>query len=52
MAVCYFDNKYGEKYDCNYEVKKDGIEIIVNYDIDDEIPAIMKNYVICKMIII
>lgn len=40
MAVCYFNDKYDEKYDCQYEVKKDGIEIVVNYDIDDEIPAI------------
>lgn len=40
MAVYYFNDKYDEKYDCQYEVKKDGIEIVVNYDIDDEIPAI------------
>jgi len=40
VAVCYFNDKYDEKYDCQYEVKKDGIEIVVNYDIDDEIPAI------------
>ena len=40
MAVCYFDDKYEEKYDCQYEVKKDGIEIVVNYDIEDEIPVI------------
>lgn len=40
MAVCYFNDKYDEKYDCQYEVKQDGIEIVVNYDIDEEIPAI------------
>ena len=41
MSVCYFDDKYDEKYDCQYEVKKDGIEVVVvNYDIDEEIPAI------------
>lgn len=40
MAVCYFDNKYDEKYDCQYEIKNDGIEVIVNYDIMDEIPEI------------
>jgi hypothetical protein len=40
VAVCYFNDKYDEKYDCQYEIKKDGIEIVVNYDIDDEIPAI------------
>ena len=29
-----------KKYDCQYEVKQDGIEIVVNYDIDEEIPTI------------
>ena len=40
MAVCFFDGKYNEKYDCQYEIKNDGIEVIVNYDIMDEIPVI------------
>jgi len=40
MSVCYFNYKYDEKYDCQYEVNKDGIEVVVNYDIDEEIPAI------------
>lgn len=40
MAVCYFNDKYDKKYDCQYEVKQDGIEIVVNYDIDEEIAAI------------
>lgn len=40
MAICYFDNKYEKKYDCQYEFKNDGIEVIVNYDIMDEIPVI------------
>ncbi len=40
MAVCFFDGKYNEKYDCQYEIKNDGIEVIVNYDIMDEIPEI------------
>ena len=40
MAVCYFNDNYEEKYDCQYEIKDDGIEINVNYDIMDEIPAI------------
>ena len=40
MAICYFDNKYEEKYDCQYEFKNDGIEVMVNYDIMDEIPVI------------
>lgn len=38
MAVCYLDKRYNEKYDCQYEIKNNGIEIIVNYDITDEIP--------------
>lgn len=36
MDVCYFD----DKYDCIYEVKENGIEVIVNYDIMNEIPII------------
>lgn len=40
MAVCYFNNKYEQNYDCQYEIKEDGIEIIINYDISEEIPAI------------
>ena len=37
MSICYFDDKYEEKYDCKYEVNKDGIEIIVNYNIENEV---------------
>lgn len=40
MAICYFDEKYNLKYDCQYEIKHDGIEVVVNYNIIDEIPAI------------
>lgn len=40
MAVCYFNDKYDEKYDCQYEIKEDLIEVVVKYDIMDEIPAI------------
>lgn len=40
MAVCYFCDNYDEKYDCQYEIKDDAIEVIVKYDIMDEIPAI------------
>lgn len=40
MAVCYFNDKYDEKYDCQYEIKDDTIEVVVKYDIMDEIPAI------------
>lgn len=40
MAVCYFNDEYDKDYDCQYEIKDDGIEIVVNYDIDNEIPEI------------
>lgn len=40
MAVCYFNDKYDEKYDCQYEIKEDLIEVVAKYDIMDEIPAI------------
>lgn len=40
MAVCYFDDKYEEKYNCLYEVKDNVIEVTVDYNIMDEIPAI------------
>lgn len=40
MAVCYFNDKYDEKYDCQYEIKDDLIEVVAKYDIMDEIPAI------------
>ena len=40
MAVCYFNNEYDRSYDCQYEVKKDGIIVSIDYDIHDEIPAI------------
>lgn len=40
MLVCYFNNDYKNKYDCIYEVKEDGIEIIVSYNIEDELQEI------------
>ncbi len=40
MAVCYFDDKYEEKYNWLYEVKDNVIEVTVDYNIMDEIPAI------------
>ncbi len=40
MAVCYFSDKYDEKYDCQYEIKDNTIEVVAKYDIMDEIPAI------------
>lgn len=38
MAVCYFNKKYDKKYSCKYEIKEDGIEVVVDYNIIDEIP--------------
>lgn len=40
MAVCYFNDKYDEKYDCQYEIREDSIEVVAKYDIMDEIPEI------------
>lgn len=37
MAVCFFNNDYKSKYSCEYEIKKNGIEVRIDYDIDDEI---------------
>lgn len=30
----------GERYDCQYEVKENGIEVEIDYDIEEEIPAV------------
>ena len=40
MAVCYFNNDYDKRYICDYEKKNNGIEVIVDYEIDEEIEAI------------
>ena len=40
MPVCYFNKKYEKEYDCQYEIKDDEIEVIVKYDIMDEIPSV------------
>lgn len=40
MAVCFFTNDYDTRYNCEYEVKGKGIEVTVDYDINDEIPLI------------
>ena len=40
MSVCYFNDNYDKKYDCQYEIKGDSIEIVVEYNIMDEIPEI------------
>ena len=40
MAVCFFNKEYEEKYNCEYEKKENGIEIIVDYEINDETPSV------------
>ncbi len=40
MAVCYFNNDYDKRYICDYEKKNNGIEVIVDYEIDEEIEGI------------
>lgn len=37
MAVCYFNKDYKKIFNCKYEKKNDGIEVTVEYAIDDEI---------------
>ena len=37
MAVCFFNNDYDKSFECEYSINDKGIEVIVNYDIDDEI---------------
>lgn len=37
MAVCYFDYDYKNKFNCEYEKKNSGIEVTVEYAIDNEI---------------
>lgn len=36
MAVCFFYNDFKNKYHCDYNIKDNGIEVIVDYDIDSE----------------
>lgn len=40
MAICFFNTEYDKKYDCEYEINKDGISLTVNYDVHEEIPAV------------
>ena len=37
MAVCFFNKDYDKSFECEYLINDKGIEVIVNYDIDDEI---------------
>ncbi len=40
MAVCYFNRDYECKYKCSYEMKASIIDIEIEYDISDEVPAV------------
>lgn len=40
MPVCYFNADYDKKYRCEYEVKKGSIEVVADYEIEDEIAAV------------
>lgn len=40
MPICYFNTNYDDKLSCDYEIKDDGIEVSVGYDIMDEIPFV------------
>lgn len=40
MSVCYFNSEYDKKYDCEYQINDGTIEVIVDYDIMDEIEAV------------
>lgn len=40
MAVCYFNDDYKKKFNCEYEQNEKGIEVIVDYEINDEIPSV------------
>lgn len=39
MPVCYFEND-DKKYNCEYEINDDSIEVIVDYDIEDEVETV------------
>lgn len=40
MAVCYFNNDYKKRFNCEYDQNEKGIEVIVDYEISDEIPSV------------
>ena len=39
MAICFFRDKFEDKYPCTYEIKDGTVELRVEYDVCDEIPA-------------
>lgn len=40
MPVCYFNNEYDNKYKCDYVIEDNAIEVVIEYDIQDEIESI------------
>lgn len=40
MPVCYFNSDFTKKYDCEYEIKDGTIEVIVDYDVMDEVETV------------
>ena len=40
MAVCYFSRDYKKKYNCEYEIKDKIFEVIIDYDIMDEVESV------------
>ena len=47
MAVCFFNRDYEKKYYCEYKLKDDFFEIIVDYDITDEIETVNGGKLFC-----
>lgn len=39
MAVCFFNDDYKNRYSCEYTIKQNGIEVIIDYEIDQEIES-------------
>lgn len=37
MAVCYFGKDYKNRYECSYELGENGIEVDIQYSIEEEI---------------
>ena len=40
MAVCYINKDYDNRYDCEYEFKDNVVEVVVDYEIMDEVEAV------------
>jgi hypothetical protein len=40
MPICYFNQEFEKKYNCEYEINDDYIEVVVDYNIGDEIEPV------------